>query len=138
MAYNYPFAQPGAPGYFNTNYMPPQPQTMQMQPQSNVSWIYVNGVQGARDHIVQPGQTAWMMDNNDPVIHVKIVDSMGSATLKSFRLTEINPQQQTAPQFATKEEIRAVSFALPPHVPLFPIVYGLSNSHIASVISCLR
>ena len=127
MAYNYPFPQPAVPGYFNANYMPPQPQMMQMTQQvppqnsgaqSNVSWIYVNGVQGARDHIVQPGQTAWMMDNNDPVIHVKAVDSMGTATLKSFRLLEIDPQAQTqaapAPQidvsqFATKDEIKAVS-----------------------------
>lgn len=121
MAYGFPYPQPPVPNYFNTNYMP---QMNQMQPvqqtnnaQTNVSWIYVNGVQGARDHIVQPGQTAWMMDNNDPMIHVKAVDSMGTATLKSFRLIEIDPQQaqqQTAPQidvsrFATKDEIKAVS-----------------------------
>lgn len=121
MAYGFPYPQPPVPNYFNTNYMP---QMNQMQPvqqtnnaQTNVSWIYVNGVQGARDHIVQPGQTAWMMDNNDPMIHVKAVDSMGTATLKSFRLIEIDPQQaqqQTTPQidvsqFATKDEIKAVS-----------------------------
>lgn len=124
MAYGFPYPQPPVPNYFNTNYMPPQLQPIQQQPvqqtnnaQTNVSWIYVNGVQGARDHIVQPGQTAWMMDNNDPMIHVKAVDSMGTATLKSFRLIEIDPQQaqqQTAPQidvsrFATKDEIKAVS-----------------------------
>lgn len=123
MAYGFPYPQPPVPNYFNTNYMPQQMQPIQ-QPvqqtnsaQTNVSWIYVNGVQGARDHIVQPGQTAWMMDNNDPMIHVKSVDSMGTATLKSFRLIEIDPQQtqqQTAPQidvsqFATKDEIKAVS-----------------------------
>ena len=123
MAYGFPYPQPPVPDYFNTNYMPQQMQPIQ-QPvqqtnsaQTNVSWIYVNGVQGARDHIVQPGQTAWMMDNNDPMIHVKAVDSMGTATLKSFRLIEIDPQQtqqQTAPQidvsqFATKDEIKAVS-----------------------------
>lgn len=124
MAYGFPYPQPPVPNYFNTNYMPPQLQPIQQQPvqqtnnaQTNVSWIYVNGVQGARDHIVQPGQTAWMMDNNDPMIHVKAVDSMGTATLKSFRLIEIDPQQtqqQTTPQidvsqFATKDEIKAVS-----------------------------
>lgn len=123
MAYGFPYPQPPVPNYFNTNYMPQQMQPIQ-QPvqqtnsaQTNVSWIYVNGVQGARDHIVQPGQTAWMMDNNDPMIHVKAVDSMGTATLKSFRLIEIDPQQtqqQTAPQidvsqFATKDEIKAIS-----------------------------
>lgn len=121
MAYGYPYQQPHVPNYFNTNYMPQMNQMQQVQQtnnaQTNVSWIYVNGIQGARDHIVQPGQTAWMMDNNDPMIHVKAVDSMGTATLKSFRLIEIDPQQtqqQPAPQidvsqFATKDEIKAVS-----------------------------
>ena len=123
MAYGFPYPQPSVPGYFNTNYMPPTPAQMPSQssaPQSNVSWIYVNGVAGAREHIVQPGQTAWMMDNNDPIIHVKAVDGMGTATLKSFRLLEIDPQQQAqpiappAPQidtslFATKDDLRVVA-----------------------------
>ena len=65
------------------------------QPQANVSWIYVNGIDGAKGQIVQPGQTAWMMDNSEPMIYVKAVDSMGTANLKAFRLTEINAQ--TAP-----------------------------------------
>nr|DAU71941.1 MAG TPA: hypothetical protein [Caudoviricetes sp.] len=124
MAYGYPYQQPPVPNHFNTNYMPQMNQMNQMQQvqqtnnaQTNVSWIYVNGIQGARDHIVQPNQTAWMMDNNDPMIHVKAVDSMGTATLKSFRLIEVDPQQaqqQPAPQidvsqFATKDDIKAVS-----------------------------
>ena len=119
MAFGHPYNMQNGPvpTYFNANYMPPQmpqmPQSAQ-QPaqQSNISWIYVNGVQGARDQIVQPGQTVWMMDNNDPVIHVKAVDGMGTATLKSFQLLELNPQQQTAAaqpdlsQYATRAEVQ--------------------------------
>lgn len=121
MAYGFPYQSP-TPNYFNTNYMSPsftaQPQQPQQPPvpQTNVSWIYVNGVQGARDHIVQPGQTAWMMDNNDPIIHVKAVDNMGSATLKSFLLTEINAAQQNKTQqpvdmsqYVTKADLQAVA-----------------------------
>ena len=110
------------PGYFNANYNPPQMRPMQPQqpqPMTNVSWIYVNGLSGARDHIVQPGQTAWMMDNNDPVIYVKAVDGMGSATLRAFALQEIQPgaapaqEQLQTPQitpdmFATREDIQRV------------------------------
>lgn len=122
MAFGYPYNMQNGPvpTYFNTNYMPPQmpqmPQSAQ-QPaqQSNISWIYVNGVQGARDQIVQPGQTVWMMDNNDPVIHVKAVDGMGTATLKSFQLLELNPQQQAASaqpdmsQYATRAELQNIA-----------------------------
>lgn len=124
MAFGYPYnVQNGpVPSYFNTNYMPPQmtqpqmPQQPQATPQTNISWVYVNGVQGAREQIVQPGQTIWMMDNNDPVIHVKAVDGMGTATLKSFQLVEINPQQSAAmqpqidpSQFATRAELQTVA-----------------------------
>ena len=74
MAYGYPYQPGGMPNYFNTNYAPPAPQNMQgmhgmqqtQQPAANVTWMYANGMAGARDQIVQPGQTAWMMDNNDP------------------------------------------------------------------------
>ena len=93
MAYGYPYQPGGLPNYFNTNYAPPAPQSMQQSPQpaTNVTWIYVSGMSGAREQIVQPGQTAWMMDNNDPVIYVKSVDQMGSANLKAFKLDEISP-----------------------------------------------
>lgn len=117
MAYGYPY-QAGMPGgmpsYFNTNYMPQMqqqiPQTQQTQQQTtNVTWIYVNGLDGARNQIVQPGQTAWMMDNNDPVIYIKAVDNMGSATLRSFRLSEIGPREaQTGDgKYASAEALAA-------------------------------
>lgn len=116
MPYGYDYNQQPT-GYFNTNYRPQQPQMQQpaQHMTANVNWIYVNGIGGARDHIVQPGQTAWMMDNNDPVIYVKAVDSMGSANLRCFQLVELQPgaqqaQEPQAPQidmsdYATKSDI---------------------------------
>lgn len=109
MPYGFDYAQQPT-GYFNTNY---RPQMMQPAPQTaNVNWISVNGIAGARDHIVQPGQTAWMMDNNEPIFYVKDVDNMGRANLRTFRFEEIQPgaQQPQTPQidmsnFATKEDI---------------------------------
>lgn len=41
-------------------------QQYKAQPQPNVNWIQVAGIDGARNQIVQPGTTAWMMDNNAP------------------------------------------------------------------------
>lgn len=74
------------------------------QPQStgqNVNWIYVSGVEGAKDQIVQPGQTAWMMDNNDPYFYVKSVDGVGSSTFRIFQFAEVQevmPEQAVQPQ----------------------------------------
>lgn len=92
----------------------PQRQTALVQ---NVNWIQVAGLEGARNQIVQPGQTAWMMDNNSPMFYVKSVDGMGSATLKAFTFKEIPVSSLTAPQMApaapsgdyvTREEFNAL------------------------------
>ena len=106
------------PNYFNANYQPPQIQNYGAQArQSNVDWVYVNGLQGAREQIVQPGCTAWMMDNNEPIIYYKAVDQMGQPTLKAYRLNELEPQSavqsQPVPQmdlsmFATREDVAAI------------------------------
>ena len=111
-------AYPIQPNYFNANYQPPQmPNYGAQTRQSNVDWVYVNGMQGARDQIVQPGCTAWMMDNNEPLIYYKAVDQMGQPTLKAYRLTELEPQGaapvQPAPQmdlsmFATRDDVAAI------------------------------
>lgn len=109
MAYGYPYQQPAVPGYFNTNYMPQQPQ--QPQTGSNVTWVYVSGWDGARNQIVQPGQTVWMMDNNDPIIYAKAVDNMGSASLRAFRLTEISQQGggNESGRYATANDLSAAN-----------------------------
>lgn len=74
--------------YSNQNQQVQQPPA----PTSNVNWIQVAGIEGARNQIVQPGHTAWMMDNNSPVFYVKSVDGMGSATFKVFQFAEIAPE----------------------------------------------
>lgn len=123
MAYGYPYQPGGMPSYFNTNYMPPAPQMnmnppapqqnaqAQSAPGSNVTWIYVNGMAGAREQIVQPGQTAWMMDNNEPVIFVKSVDTMGGANLRAFRLDEITARANApeSGQYASANDLSATN-----------------------------
>lgn len=92
-------------------------QTQQATPTTNVNWIQVAGIDGARNQIVQPGHTIWMMDNNSPVFFVKSVDGMGSTTFKAFQFTEILPeasnpvqnQQNTQrPDYVTRAEFNAL------------------------------
>lgn len=71
-------------------------------PSQNVNWIQVSGIDGAKNQIVQPGQTAWMMDNNQPYFYVKSVDGVGSSTFRIFQFAEI---QETAPEQATQSQI---------------------------------
>lgn len=73
----------------------------QQSPGQNVNWIYVSGVDGAKNQIVQPGQTAWMMDNNQPYFYVKSVDSVGSSAFRIFQFAEVQevvPEQTAQPQ----------------------------------------
>lgn len=79
----------------------------------NVNWIYVSGVDGAKSQIVQPGQTAWMMDNNDPYIYVKEVDNVGSTTFRIFRIDEVHdiaPEQTIQPQIDMSQYIQRAEF----------------------------
>lgn len=59
----------------------------------NVDWVYVAGVEGARNQIVQPDCKVWMMDNNDPYIYVKSVDKFGSPEFHAFYIQEV-PEDQ--------------------------------------------
>lgn len=89
------------------------------QPRVNVDWIRVNGIDGARNHIVELGQTCWMMDNSDPVIYYKAVDMVGQPTFKAFKLEEIQIENRSivpnAPDlsaYATKADLDAITSKL--------------------------
>jgi hypothetical protein len=76
---------------------PMSPTPAAVSPQ-NVNWIYVTGAQDARDHIVQPNQTAWMMDNNEQKFYLKNADALGTTSFKAYRFEEITDGQTAAPQ----------------------------------------
>lgn len=93
-----------------------QQNTQASQQQSsgqNVNWIYVSGVDGAKNQIVQPGQTAWMMDNNDPYFYVKSVDGVGSSTFRIFQFAEVADvasEQPAQPQIDMSQYVQRSEF----------------------------
>lgn len=72
------------------------------EPSQNVNWIQVSGIDGAKNQIVQPGQTAWMMDNNQPYFYVKSVDGVGSSSFRIFQFTEV---QEITPEPSVQSQI---------------------------------
>ena len=80
----------------------------------------VTGIDGARNQIVQPGTTAWMMDNNAPYFYVKSVDGVGSVTFKAFEFHEVqanNPQpvvENMDAKYVTREEFNKLLDTLKP------------------------
>lgn len=95
-------------------------QQYKAQAQPNVNWIQVAGIDGARNQIVQPGTTAWMMDNNAPYFYVKSVDGVGSVTFKAFEFHEVqanNPQpvaENMDAKYVTREEFNKLLDTLKP------------------------
>lgn len=47
--------------------------------------------------MVQPGETRWIMVQNEPVIAVKKADTMGYASGEYYRLTKIDPAAMQTP-----------------------------------------
>lgn len=84
-----------------------------MQKQTNCEWIYVNGVNGVREHIVQPNQKLYFLDNNDPVFYVKAADNFGTAQIKTYRFTEVydiprSQQDRYQEDISLKDEIKEI------------------------------
>lgn len=72
-------------------------------PVQNVSWIPVNGLQGAKEHQVPANATHWLMDSNDSVFYVKSADEFGvSKQMKAFRFSEMD---LTAPPVSNAPEL---------------------------------
>ena len=81
------------------------------QPQGNMQWIRVNGMQGARDVSVPPGGEAWIMDESRPVFYYKQANQMGQSELKAFRFEEIGLDDAgnvDTSRFATKEDLQVI------------------------------
>lgn len=94
----------------NSGMMQNTPVQQISQPQqSNVPWIQVPNIEAARNVMVQPNQTAYMMNQNAPEFYVKSTDQMGVATLRSFRFQEFDPAQEAAREVLNSQSDKLVS-----------------------------
>lgn len=81
------------PTYSMPNFQQPIQTQTQQAPTQNVNWIPVNGIEGAKNHIVGRNETAWLMDNNDSKFYVKTADNLGVTTLKAYKFAEITVEE---------------------------------------------
>lgn len=90
-------------GYIPTRiqYAPQSTNTVMSQ---NMQWIPVNGIEGAKAHIVQPNITAWLMDNNEPFFYVKSADALGVTSLKVFKFEEVHMENEQKQDYVSREE----------------------------------
>lgn len=93
--------------YFPAGYNPYQPamqqfQTMQQpQQQNSGGLLWVQGIEGAKSHFVEPGRSALLMDSESNSFFIKSADTSGMPLpLRIFdyqeRTAQQAPQQPTA------------------------------------------
>lgn len=108
---NYPhYLPPQAPYYQQAPY---QQQQMQQAPQaqqnvSNVQLAYINGIEGAKAYVVVPKQSVCLLDDENSMMYFKEADEQGKATLKAFKMSEIDINEINKPinasEFVTRKE----------------------------------
>lgn len=111
MGYNQPYGGWQAPQQLY------QPQTNSFMPKAqnapdglnqgygSMPWIFVSSEEDARNRIVQPSQTAWFMDNNNPYFYVKSCDVSGAVTFKKFKFSEISGELGQYATAASQQDI---------------------------------
>jgi len=109
--------------YFPAGYNPYQPamqqfQTMQQpQQQNSGGLLWVQGIEGAKSHFVDPGRSALLMDSESNSFFIKSADTSGMPLpLRIFdyqeRTAQQAPQQPTAAvhdtsSYVTREEFES-------------------------------
>lgn len=73
------------------------------------TFAYVNGVDGARNYPLPFGRSAVLMDTQSPMFYFKESSAMGQATIKAYKFEEVKVSEPQTAQYATKEEIDALS-----------------------------
>lgn len=69
--------------------------TYTMQTQGSSPWVYVPDVKDIFRVFVQPGQTVWVMSQNEPVFAVRTADRIGLVETALYRFAHYDPE--TAP-----------------------------------------
>lgn len=95
-----------SPFPFHQFQQPYNPMPMQPMQQSGIIGVTeVDGMQGAQAAQVPFGNTALLMDSQQPYFYVKQVDNQGIATIKQFKFEEYNPmQEQLDSNYVTRAE----------------------------------
>lgn len=65
----------------------------QVQPQmstTNANWVQVGNIQQAKEQIVQPNTTLWMMDSYLPRMYVKSVSNVGKIEFQPYELVPLD------------------------------------------------
>lgn len=74
------------------NYMQQAPQ---QQPTTSTNKIFVSGLEDVKGRYLPANSDMMFLDNDKPILYVKTVDNKGQFEVKSYSITEIQPDTAT-------------------------------------------
>ena len=106
---------------FNPYQYPSYPSTYNKAPINQ--YTFVNGIEGAKSYqVLYPNQTMLLMDSDSPICYMKQTDDIGKATIRYFKLEEIDESKTkeiltaksniTIPEYALKSDIDNINLQL--------------------------
>ena len=107
-AWSNPYAAPQYQQQY-TPQIPPAPP----QPNNGNGIRWVQGEAGMKAYPLAPGESAFLMDSENPMAYLKSMDQSGMPSTRYFSITEINPEtitKESAPKidYATQEDLTKV------------------------------
>lgn len=94
-----------------------QPQ-MQMFGGNGIAMSYVNGIEGAKAHIMPPNSEMWLIDSEGGFMYHKSTDYVGKAIVKPYTITETSEdfvyafkKGETQPKTESKPQVEYVTVA---------------------------
>lgn len=116
-SYNpYAWSNPYAAPQYSPQYSPQgqsAPPTPPTPPQPNNGIRWVQGEAGMKAYPLAPGESAFLMDSENPMAYLKTMDQSGMPSTRYFSITEINPEtitKESAPKidYATQDDLLKV------------------------------
>lgn len=109
MAYNSYFPTGYQPYYQPQNFQPQNVQPQSVQPQQN-GIVWVQGIEGAKAHPVNAGQSALLMDSEGDCFYLKSADQTGMPSMRVFDYKERTntppePKNDDLTGFITKDQL---------------------------------
>lgn len=96
--------------YFTQQYQAPAPQVQQI---GGITWV--QGEAGAKAFAVRPGESAFLMDSENPMAYLKSADMTGMPSMRYYSVTELTgdqipgaSQQASKSGYATTDEVQAL------------------------------
>ena len=80
---------------YSINNMPNYIQPTQQQPTTSTNKIFVSGIEDVKGRYLPANSDMMFLDNDKPILYVKTVDNKGQFEVKSYSITEIQPDTAT-------------------------------------------